>query len=101
MASSQEVVLDLVTDGVQGISIDKAEVSEEHAHEDGAPEELINSDLGEDGNGISSRNLLIEPVVEVVSRWSVVDETEEGESSETFPINGASSNKDLRDGNET
>jgi hypothetical protein len=101
LAGSQKVVLDLVTDGIQGISVDKAKVSEEDTHEDGAPEELINGNLGEDGNGVSPRDLLIEPVVEVMSRGTVVDETEERESCETFPINGASSNKDLRDVNET
>jgi len=95
LARSEEVILDLGSNGRQGISINKPKIGEEDAHEDGAPDNLINSDLREDRDCISSGDLLVEPVVEVVSRRSVVDESEEGEGGKTLVINGSSSNEEL------
>ena len=77
LTGGEQVILDLVTNGGEGISVDKSEVGEENTHEDGAPEELIDGNLREDGDGISSGDFIVEPVVEVVSRGAVVDESEE------------------------
>lgn len=96
LAGGQEVVLDLAADGREGISVDEAEVGEEHAHEDGAPEELIDGDLREDGGGVGSGDLLIEPVVEVVSGGAVVDESEERQGREALVVDGSSGNEELR-----
>ena len=93
LAGSQKVVLDLVSNGRQRISIDKTKIGEKHTHKDRAPEQLIDCDLGEDRGGICSRDLLIEPIVEVVSRGSVVDEAEERKGGETLVVDRASSNE--------
>lgn len=95
LAGGQEVVLDLVSNSSERISIDEAEVGEENAHEDWAPEELINGNLSEDGNGICSGDLFIKPVVEVVSRRPVVNESEKGEGGKTFVVDGSSRNEEL------
>lgn len=76
LAGAEEVVLDLGGDGSDTVAVDEAKVGEEDGHEDGAPEDLIDGDLGEDGLGVGSLDLGIEPVVEVVARGSVVDKTE-------------------------
>lgn len=95
LAGSQKIILDLASDGRQGISIDKAEVCEEDAHEDRAPEELINGNLGKYWDGIRAWNLTIKPIVKVVSRWAVVDESKEREGSKTLVVDGTSSDEDL------
>jgi hypothetical protein len=95
LAGGEQVILNLVTNGGEGISVDKSEVGEENTHEDGAPEELIDGNLREDGNGISTGDFFVEPVVKVVSRGAVVDESEERESGKTLVINGSSGNEDL------
>lgn len=95
LAGGEQVILDLITNGGEGISVDKSEVGEENTHEDWAPEELIDGNLREDRDGISSGDLFVEPIVEVVSRGAVVDESEERESGKTLVINGSSSNEDL------
>ena len=77
LAGGEQVILDLVTNGGEGISVDKSEVGEENTHEDGAPEKLIDGNLSENRDGISSGDFFIKPVVEVMSRGAVVDESEE------------------------
>ena len=83
MASSEQIGLDLASNGTETVSGCESEVSEEDSHEDGAPEDLVNGNLGGNGLGISSLDLGVEPVVEVVTRGSVVDESEYGEGDET------------------
>jgi hypothetical protein len=95
LACSKQVILDLISDDREGIAIDETEVGEEDTHEDGAPEELINGNLCEDGDGIGSGDLFVKPVVEVVTRGAMVDESEEGEGCEAFVVNGTSSDEDL------
>lgn len=95
LAGSQEVVLDLVANGIQGISIHKTEVGEEDTHKDGAPNDLIHSHLGKNGDGIGAWNLLIEPIVEVMARGTVVNESKEGEGGETLPLNGSTGDEYL------
>ena len=95
LASGEQVILDFVTNGGEGISVDKSEVGEENTHEDWTPDDLIDGNLREDRDGISSWDFVVEPVVEVVSRRAVVDETEERKSGKTLVINGSSSNEDL------
>ena len=77
LTCGKQVILNLGTNGGEGISVDKSEVTKEDTHENRAPEELIDGNLSEDGGGIGSRDFVIKPVVEVMSRWAVVDESEE------------------------
>ena len=95
LAGCEQVILNLVANGGEGISVDKSKVGEENTHEDWAPEELINGNLRENRDSISSGNFFVEPVVEVVARGAMVDESEERESGKTLVINGSSSNEDL------
>ena len=53
----EEVALDFVSDGGEGISINKAKVGEEARHKDWAPEELVDGHLSEDGLSVGSRDL--------------------------------------------
>mmetsp|Transcript_16125 Transcript_16125/g.33382 ORF Transcript_16125/g.33382 Transcript_16125/m.33382 type:complete len:259 (+) Transcript_16125:317-1093(+) len=95
LAGGEEIVLDLVSDGTHGVSVDQSQVGEEDSHKDGAPNGLVNGDLG--GNNLSSGSgdLLIQPVVEEMSRRTVPDETKEGERRESLPVNGSSNNEEL------
>ena len=95
LAGTEEVVLDLGADGGEANTVDEAEVGEEDGHEDGAPEDLIDGHLGEDGLGVSALNLGIEPVVEVVAGGSVVDEAEDGKGDETLHVEGSARDEDL------
>lgn len=95
LAGTEKVVLDLGTDGGEAVAIDKAEVGEEDGHEDGAPEDLVDGNLGEDGLGVGTLNLGIEPVVEEVARGTVVDETEDGKGDESLHVEGTAGDEDL------
>mmetsp|Transcript_8699 Transcript_8699/g.13347 ORF Transcript_8699/g.13347 Transcript_8699/m.13347 type:complete len:88 (+) Transcript_8699:251-514(+) len=77
LAGTEQVILDFASNGGEGITVAKSKVGEEDRHEDGAPQNLINTNLGGNRLSISSLDLSIKPVVEVVTRGSVVDETEE------------------------
>ena len=56
---------------------------------------MINCNLGKYGCGISSGDLLIEPIVEIVSRGAVVDESEEGEGGKALVVDWSSGDEDL------
>ncbi len=95
LAGGEQVILNLVTNGGEGISVDKSEVGEENTHKDRAPEELVYGNLREDVDGSSPGDYVVEPVVEVVSRRAVVDKSKGRESGKTHVINGSSDNEDL------
>lgn len=61
-------------DGAGTIASNKAEVSEEHRHEDRAPEDLVDGDLAEDLLEASALDLRVEPVVEVVAAEFIIFE---------------------------
>lgn len=92
---TKEILLDLVSNGREGVSIDQSEVGKEDSHKDGAPKQLINTDLEGDVLCFRSFNLGVEPVVKVVSRRSVVDETKDRESDESLHVEGSSTDEDL------
>ena len=96
LAGTKKVLLDLVANGGEGISIDQTQIGEEDRHENGAPQELINGNLGEDRLAIRAFNLFVEPVVKVVARGSVVDKSKHGERDETLPVERVATKKDLR-----
>jgi hypothetical protein len=96
LASREEVILDLVTNRRERIAVAKSKIGKEDSHENGAPEDLINSNLEGNIFGASSLDLAIEPVVEVVSRWSVVEETKGRKRDESLNIEWTSSNEDLQ-----
>jgi hypothetical protein len=95
LTGSQKIILDLVPNNIQRVSIHKTKIGEEHGHEDGTPNYLIDGNLAKDWDGIGSGDLFVEPVVEVMAGGAVVDESEEGEGGETFPVYWASSDEDL------
>jgi len=47
LASVEQVILDLVAYGGNGISVDKSKAGEENTNKDGAPEELVYGNLRE------------------------------------------------------
>lgn len=91
----QQIILNLILNHTERVSVDQSEVGEENTHKDGTPDDLIDGHLGEDGDSIGAGNLFVEPVVEVVAGGAVVDEAEEREGGETFPVDGSSSDEDL------
>lgn len=92
---SEEIALDLVANGGERVAVDETQVSKEDRHEDRAPEELVNGDLERNVLGLRSFDLLVEPVVKVVSRRAVVDETKDGESDETLHVERSAANEKL------
>ena len=99
LARRKQVVLDLVTNGGKGISVHQTKVREEHSHKDRAPDNLIKGDLLSNRKSIISWNELVQPVVEVVSRGSVVEETKGRESDESLNIERSSRDENLQDSN--
>jgi hypothetical protein len=95
LACGEQVILDLVSDGTEGVAVAQTKVSEEDSHEDGAPDDLIKGDLRCDMLCFASLNGLVKPVVEVVSRGSVVEESEGRKSDETLHVEGSSTDEDL------
>ena len=95
LARGEEVVLDLGGDGSDAVAVDEAKVGEEDGHEDGAPEDLVDGDLGEDGLGVGTLDLGIEPVVEVVAGGSVVDKAKDAEGDESLHVEGTTRDEDL------
>lgn len=71
LACSQEILLDLLTDDSERVSVYQTEVGEEDSHKDRAPYDLINANLQGNVLGTSSFDLVVQPVVEEVSRGSV------------------------------
>ena len=95
LAGRKQVVLDLVSNGSEGVSVDQTKVSEEDSHEKWAPDDLIKGNLH--GNLLSFRsfNEFVKPVVEVVSRRSVVQETESRKSDESLHVEWSAGDEDL------
>jgi hypothetical protein len=56
---------------------------------------LVKDDFLGNRHGILSRNFGVEPVVKVVTRWTVVKETESRKSDETFPVERSTTNEKL------
>ena len=93
----EEIILDLVSDDTKRISVDKSQVREENGHEDGAPQDLVDGDLQGDILCVGSFDLAVEPVVEVVSRWSVVDESKDRECNKSLHVERSSTYEDLKE----
>jgi hypothetical protein len=71
LAGGQEILLDFLADDGERVSVYQTKVREEDSHKDRAPKDLINANLQGNILGTSSLDLVIQPVVEVVSRGSV------------------------------
>jgi hypothetical protein len=71
LTGDQEILLDLLTNDGERVSVYQTKVREEHSHKDRAPKNLINANLQGNILGTSSLDLAIQPVVEVVSRGSI------------------------------
>ena len=91
----QEIRLDLVGNGGKRVAIDEAEIGEKDSHENGAPKDLVNGNLGGNVLGRLSWDLLVEPAVKVVARRSVVKKTKGRESDESLPVEWSTADKDL------
>jgi hypothetical protein len=96
LARRKQVVLDLVTDGGKGVSVDQTKVGEEDSHEDGTPDNLIKSNLGSNSLAVRSGDELVQPVVKVVSRRSVVKETKGRKSNESLDIEWSTRDEHLQ-----
>ena len=96
LASRQEVVLELVANHGKTVTVDETQVGEENSHEAGAPEKLINGNLEGNVLGFLAGNLAVKPVVEIVTRGTVVDETKDGESDETLHVEWATTDEKLK-----
>jgi len=71
-----EIGLDFGNILIPALSFDGAEVTKEHASEDGVPHCLVDEDLRSDSDGLGSGELGIEESIEEVTRRSVEEETE-------------------------
>ena len=101
LACGKKIVLDLGSDSGEGVTVDQSKVGEEDSHEDGAPDNLIESNLGGDGLSVASWDEVIEPVVEVVSRGSVVKETKGGKGDESLHVEWSTRDENLQRKNNT
>jgi len=95
LACSKQVILDLASNGREGVSVHQSKIGEEDGHEEGAPEDLVDSNLQCNGLSVLALDKVIQPVVEVVSRWSMVKETESRESDEALHVEWSSRDENL------
>lgn len=95
LACREQVILDLVSNGSEGVTVDQTKVSEEDGHENRAPNDLIEGDLHGNSLSIRSWDCFVQPVVEVVARRSMVQETKGRKGKESLEIEGSSRNEDL------
>lgn len=72
LARGQQISLDLFSNHGKRVSVDETQVGEKDRHENGAPKDLVDSNLHGDILGTSSLDLVIQPSVKVVSRGSVM-----------------------------
>ena len=96
LAGSEKIGLDLGTNGSETVTVDKSQVGEEDGHENWAPCDLVDEDLLGDRSSVLSGDLGVEPVVEIVTRRSMVEKTKSGESDESLDIESTSGNEDLQ-----
>ena len=95
LAGSEQIILDLASDSRKGVSVDKSKVCEENGHEDWAPDDLIECNLHGNSLSVLSGDQVVKPVVEVVSRGSVVKETKGRHSNETLHVEWSSTDENL------
>lgn len=95
LTGAEKIVLDLGFNGGEAISIDQTQVAKKDSHKDGAPQELVNGNLGGNVFGLGTLDLAVEPVVKIVARGSMVDESKHGERDETLPVERTAAKKDL------
>ena len=95
LAGREKIVLDLVANDGQGVAVDQSQVGEEDRHEARAPKNLVNCNLESHILGFLSFDLAVEPVVKVVSRRTVVDESKDREGKETLHVEGSPTDKEL------
>jgi len=64
---SEKIILDFISNSWETVSGNKSEVGEENSHEEWTPDDLIDEYLGCNCLTVGSRDLFVEPVVEVMS----------------------------------
>ena len=95
LARREKIILNLGTNGSRGVTINQSKICEEDCHENRAPEDLVDSNLEGNVSSTSPLDLSIKPVVEKVSRGSMVEETECRECDESFHVEWSSRDEDL------
>jgi len=95
LACRKEIVLDLGSNSSEGVTVDESKVGKENGHENWAPHGLVNDNLFRDRSSILSGDLVIEPVVEVVTGRSMIEKTECGKSDESLHVESTSGNENL------
>ena len=93
--SSKQITLDFVSNCSKRVSIDKTKVCKEYTHEDWTPKDLVDCYFCRNGSSICSLDFGVEPVVKVVSGWSVVDESEYGEGYKSLDVKSRLYNEEL------
>lgn len=92
---SEEIGLDLRSNFRETLSGDESKVGEEDSHENWAPNDLVKGNLLGDRHSILSGNLSVKPIVEIVSRRSVVEKTECGKGEESGHVERVGGDEDL------
>jgi hypothetical protein len=95
LAGGKKVCFDLVSNDGERVAVAQSKVGEEDGHKDWTPEDLVKSNLEGDRFCVRSRNLGVKPVVEVVSRRTMVEKTKGGKSDESLPVERTSTDKNL------
>ena len=95
LAGREKIILDLVHNHRDRISIDQAQIGEEYRHEDGAPDNLIKGHFHGNLLGFRTFDLLVQPVVEEMSGRSMIQETKGRKSNEALHVKGATTNENL------
>ena len=95
LTSRKKIFLDFIDNHRKRVTVDQTQVGEENSHKDGTPEQLVHTDLKGDMLGFSSFNLPVQPVVEVVSRRTVIDEPEDSERDESLHIERSATDEKL------
>ena len=96
LTGGEQVILDLVANGGKGISIAQAQVGEKDSHKEGAPQGLVNKDLEGDNLARSTFDFAVQPVVKVVTRGTVVQETKGRQGDESLHVKRSTTDKDLQ-----
>jgi len=95
LAGREEIGLNLCSNYAERVTVAKSKVGEENGHENWAPQGLVNKDFLRDRGSVLSGDLVVKPVVEVVTGRSVVEQTECGKSNESLQVKGTSGNENL------
>jgi hypothetical protein len=78
LTGGEQILFDFVGNHGERVAVAQAQICKEYSHKDGAPNDLIKGNLHGNLFGFGTLNLLVEPVVKEMSRWSMIQETKGG-----------------------